>query len=76
MNEKLRRSEPLSIAEVNALPAVIDLQTACLLMGIHPVTGSRMAARGAFPVHAARVGKNYRVSTLAVLRHLDYPVAS
>lgn len=76
MNEKLRRSEPMSIAEVNELPAVIDLKTACALIGIAPLTGGRMVARGDFPVTVTRVGKNYRVCTLSLLRAIDYPIAS
>ncbi len=60
----------LSISEVLALPAVVDLVTAARALGLGRTTAYALARDGAFPCRVLRVGAVYRVPTpelLAVL---------
>ena len=52
---------PLSIDEVQALPAVVDLRTACRALGIGRTTGYALAQRGDFPCPVLRIEAQYRV---------------
>lgn len=60
----------LSIGEVMALPAVLDLRTACKVLGIGRTTGYALAQQGRFPCPVFPVGAQYRIPTAGVLELL------
>jgi excisionase family DNA binding protein len=66
----------LTIEQVNRLPALVCLEDACRVLGISRSTGLRMIAKGTWPTPAPRVGRNFRISTLALLEYLEYPVSA
>lgn len=59
-------------AEILAATAV-NLKVACTAMGINPATGSRLLAKGEFPVPVIRMGARVVVPTtpLREILHLD-----
>lgn len=64
--------EPLSLAEVAALPAVVDLMTAARALGIRRTAAYALARGGSFPCPVVRVGGSYRVPTSGLLRVLGF----
>jgi hypothetical protein len=64
------RKAEFTVAELNDLPPSLGLEAAAMLLGIGRTTAYAIARRGEFPVPVLRIGKRYRVSTLAVLRLL------
>lgn len=62
---------PMTIEEVQALPAVIPLLTAARALGISRNTAYRLVKRGEFPCRVIQAGDTYRVPTIEVLRILS-----
>ncbi|ADJ48804.1 integrase/resolvase-related protein [Amycolatopsis mediterranei S699] len=62
--------QAMTLAEVAALPAVVDLMTAARALGIRRTTAYALARGGSFPCPVFRVGAAYRVPTSGVLRLL------
>lgn len=60
----------MSLAEVAALPAVVDLMTAAQALRIKRTTAYALARSGSFPCPVLRVGGSYRVPTSGLLRLL------
>jgi hypothetical protein len=56
--------------ELLALPAVVGLVTAARALGIGRTRAFELVRRGEFPVPVLRVGRTYRVPTVALLRLL------
>jgi hypothetical protein len=64
----MRQSEKgLTRAELLALPAAVDVQTACRALNMGKTVGYELAQRGEFPVPVLRVGNRYRVPTSHLL---------
>jgi hypothetical protein len=66
---------PLTIAEVGALPAVTDLETAARALGIGRTTAYRLARDGQFPVPVIRAGSSWRVPVPGLRAALGLPPA-
>lgn len=66
----------LTIDELLALPASIDLVTAGRALGIGRTLAHDLARRGQFPVRVLRLGNRYRVPTAEVLRELGIQQSS
>ncbi|NBH07738.1 helix-turn-helix domain-containing protein [Amycolatopsis sp. SID8362] len=62
--------EPMTLSEVAALPAVVDLMTAARALRIKRTTAYALARGGSFPCPVLRVGGAYRVPTAGLLRVL------
>ncbi|GAA1094676.1 hypothetical protein GCM10009663_42610 [Kitasatospora arboriphila] len=60
----------MSRAELLALPAAIDLDTANRAIGLGRSKGYELARRDAYPCRVLRLGKKYRVITADLLRLL------
>nr|BEK66629.1 hypothetical protein KPHV_38560 [Kitasatospora purpeofusca] len=65
----------MSRAELLALPAAIDLDTANRAIGLGRSKGYELARRDAYPCRVLRLGKKYRVITADLLRLLGIDVA-
>ena len=77
MNERRNISDELpqdrggmTLAELLALPVVVDIATAARALGLGRSTGYELARRGAFPCRVLRVGSSYRVPTAELIRVL------
>jgi len=62
--------QPMSISELNTLPAIVDLLTAARALGLGRTKAYELARRGKFPCPILRVGDTYRVPTIALLELL------
>ena len=62
--------EPMTLSEVAALPAVVDLLTAARALGIKRTTAYALARGDSFPCPVFRAGASYRVPTSGLLRLL------
>jgi predicted DNA-binding transcriptional regulator AlpA len=62
--------EPMTLSEVAALPAVVDLLTAARALGIKRTTAYALARDASFPCPVFRAGASYRVPTSGLLRLL------
>jgi hypothetical protein len=56
----------MSRDEVLALPATIDLPTACRALGLGRTLGYQLAQRGEFPCPVLRIGRRYLVPTAGI----------
>ncbi len=65
-----RLSDGLNRAELLALPASVDLETANRAIGLGRSKGYDLARRDAYPCRVLRLGKCYRVITADLLRVL------
>lgn len=65
----------MSRAELLALPAAIDLDTANRAIGLGRSKGYELARRDVYPCRVLRLGKKYRVITADLLRLLGIDVA-
>ncbi|HWD00847.1 MAG TPA: DNA-binding protein [Amycolatopsis sp.] len=65
-----REPAPMTVAEVAALPAVVDLMTAARALRIGRTTAYALARDGGFPCPVLRAGGGYRVPTVGLLRAL------
>lgn len=63
-------AEGMTIAEVAGLPAVVDLMTAARALRIGRTTAYALARGSSFPCPVLRVGGEYRVPTVGLLRAL------
>jgi hypothetical protein len=63
--------EPLTIADVRALPATVDLLVAARALGIGRTRAYELAQRHQFPCPVRRDGRRYRVQTANLLKILD-----
>ncbi|MEV7551975.1 DNA-binding protein [Amycolatopsis sp. NPDC089917] len=70
MNPDAERFTTLTLAEVAALPAVVDLMTAARALGIGRTTAYGLARNDDFPCPLLRVGGEYRVPTTGLLQAL------
>lgn len=77
MNERREMSHALphhqggmTLAELLALPVVVDVTTAARALGLGRSTGYELARRGEFPCRVLRMGSSYRVPTADLLRVL------
>jgi predicted DNA-binding transcriptional regulator AlpA len=62
--------DQMTLAEVQALPAVVDLRTAARILGLGRTLAYQLARRGEFPCRILRLGGAYRVPTAELLRVL------
>jgi hypothetical protein len=62
--------QSLTIEELLALPATVDLPTAGRAFGIGRTKAHELARMGTFPCQVLRVGNSYRVGRAAILRSL------
>jgi excisionase family DNA binding protein len=63
-------NKAMTLAELLALPLMIDVGTAARALGLSRSTGYELARRGEFPCRVLRVGCSYRVPTAELLRVL------
>lgn len=68
-------AKPLTVAEVMALPAVVDIVVAGRAFGLGRTTAYALARRGQFPCRVVRVGSAYRVPTAELRRELGLEAA-
>jgi hypothetical protein len=61
---------PLSVTELQNLPAAVDLVTAGRAVGIGRTKSYELARAGEFPVPVLRLGNSYRVTRADLLRLL------
>ncbi|MBL7498311.1 DNA-binding protein [Frankia sp. CNm7] len=66
---------PLTLAEIEQLPAAVDLITAARAFNLGRTLAYTLAREGRFPVPVHRHGRTYRVHTVDILRalHPDQP---
>jgi hypothetical protein len=71
-------TQPMTEAELLALPPAVDLATAGRAFGIGRTKAFELARAGEFPVKVLKVGHKYRVPRTAILAALDVtpPVAA
>ena len=70
-------TQPMTEAELLALPPAVDLATAGRAFGIGRTKAFELARAGEFPVKVLKVGQKYRVPRTALLLALDIkPTAS
>jgi len=60
----------MTLAELLALPLMVDVSTAARALGLSRSTGYALARRGEFPCRVLHVGSSYRVPTAELLRVL------
>jgi len=60
----------MTLAELLALPLMVDVSTAAPALGLSRSTGYELARRGDFPCRVLHVGSSYRVPTAELLRVL------
>jgi hypothetical protein len=60
----------MTLAELLAMPVMVDIGTASRALGLGRSTGSELARRGEFPCRVVHVGSSYRVPTAELLRVL------
>ncbi|MGP3960023.1 helix-turn-helix domain-containing protein [Nonomuraea sp. 3N208] len=61
----------LTLAQIQQLPAVVDVVTAGRALGMGRTTAYRLAREGEFPCRIIRIGKKYLVPTAALIALLD-----
>jgi hypothetical protein len=59
--------------EIRALGVTTDVQTAASILGLRPLSGYPINARGAFPVPVIKVGGRYRVPVAPILDLFGIP---
>ncbi|WP_433221614.1 helix-turn-helix domain-containing protein [Microtetraspora malaysiensis] len=59
--------KPLTLAEVQELPAVVPLLMAARALGLSRNTAYRLVQRDEFPCRVLKVGDTYRVPTVELL---------
>jgi excisionase family DNA binding protein len=60
----------MTLAELLAMPVMVDVGTAARALGLGRSTGYELARRGEFPCRVVHVGSSYRVPTAELLRVL------
>jgi hypothetical protein len=66
----------LSVADVQQLPAVVDVVTAGRALGLGRTKSYQLARTGGFPCRVIRVGKSYLVPTAELLALLGLDLHS
>jgi excisionase family DNA binding protein len=66
----MRIRNGMTLAELLALPLMVDVSTAARALGLSRSTGYDLARRGEFPCRVLHVGSSYRVPTAELLRVL------
>ncbi|GLW98802.1 helix-turn-helix domain-containing protein [Microtetraspora sp. NBRC 16547] len=61
----------LTLAQIQQLPAVVDLVTAGRALGLGRTKSYQLARTGEFPCRIIRIGKSYLVPTSALLALLS-----
>ncbi|GAA3118558.1 helix-turn-helix domain-containing protein [Planomonospora alba] len=61
----------LTLAQIQQLPAVVDLVTAGRALGLGRTKAYQLARAGQFPCRVIRIGKSYLVPTTGLLALLD-----
>jgi hypothetical protein len=64
-------TQPMTEAELLALPPAVDLATAGRAFGIGRTKAFELARTGKFPVKVLQVGQKFRVPKTAILEALD-----
>lgn len=64
-------TQGMSRAELQSLPAVVDLATAARALRLGRALAYRLAAAGDFPVRVFKIADRYRVSTADLLALID-----
>src|SRR5204862_7676193 len=67
---RTRIRNEMTLAELLALPLMVDVSTAARALGLSRSTGYDLARRGEFPCRVLHVGSSYRVPTAELLRVL------
>jgi hypothetical protein len=62
----------MSVAELESLPVVVDLETAGRCFGIGRTRAHELVRAGEFPVPVLVVGRKYRVTRQAILAAVGY----
>jgi hypothetical protein len=62
--------EPLTLTEIDALPAVVDLMTAARAFNLGRTLAYTLARNGTFPVPVHRHGSRYRIYTTDIRKAL------
>jgi hypothetical protein len=65
--------EPLTAAQLRALPALVDLMTAARVLGLGRTTAYELARAGLWPSPLLRIGRRFKVPTAPLLALLDLP---
>jgi len=60
----------MTLAELLAMPVMVDIGTAARALGLGRSTGYELARRAEFPCRVLHVGNSYRVPTAELLRIL------
>jgi excisionase family DNA binding protein len=63
-------SNRMTLAEILAMPLMVNVATAARALGLSRSTGYELARRGEFPCRVLHVGSSYRVPTAELLRVL------
>jgi hypothetical protein len=66
--------KPLTLAEVQNLPAVVDLMTAARILDLSRTKTYEMARRDEFPCRLLKFGDTYRVPTAELLELIGLDV--
>jgi hypothetical protein len=61
---------PMSVAEIRALPASVPFPLACRALNIGRTLGYELAKAGEFPVKVIPVGKKFKVPRSAIFKEL------
>ena len=70
VRNRRQTSKGMTLAELLALPLMVDIATAARALGLSRSTGYELARRGEFPCRVLHVGSSYRVPTAELLRVL------
>ncbi|MFB7496121.1 helix-turn-helix transcriptional regulator [Streptomyces sp. NPDC056161] len=62
--------QELTVRDLLDLPAVVDVETACRVLGISRSHGYNLARTGDFPCRVLRAGRSFRVVTADLRRIL------
>jgi predicted DNA-binding transcriptional regulator AlpA len=63
-------NDGMTLAELLAMPVMVDITTASRALGLGRSTGYELARRGEFPCRVLHVGSSYRVPTAELLHTL------
>ena len=63
-------TDALTLDELRALPASIDLPMAARALGLGRTKAYELAKRDQFPCRVLRIGSTYRIPTAELLRYL------
>jgi predicted DNA-binding transcriptional regulator AlpA len=69
-------NDALTLEELRALPATIDLPTAARALGLGRTKAYELAKRDQFPCRILRIGSTYRIPTAELLHCLGMGLSS